>query len=177
MILIIYIEMFTKATKLIHIMGDNNLLNIDIRKCDEKDLLEILDLMNELVEFTDSPFNFSIKSLKENFIEMGKGPQIYKNYVAVNDGKVIGFISIILYKTLFHRGGTALINELIINKNHRDKGIGRILINKAKEVAIAKGIDEMEVGTSIKNMPAHMFYKKCGFSEEYLLLGMEFTNI
>lgn len=152
-------------------------MNIDIRKCEEKDLLEILGLMNELVEFRDSPINFSIKSVKENFIEMGKNPQIYQNYVAVNDGKVIGFISIIFYKTLFHRGGTALINELVINKNHRGKGIGRMLINKAKEVAKAKGIDEIEVGTSINNMPAQMFYNKCGFNEEYLLLGLEFSSL
>jgi len=35
-------------------------------------------------------------------------------------------------------------------------------------------MDELEVGTETGNGPARQFYRKCGFDEEYVLLGMEF---
>ncbi|MDD5601285.1 MAG: GNAT family N-acetyltransferase [Actinomycetota bacterium] len=94
--------------------------------------------------------------------------------VAVKDGDIIGFISIIFYKTLFHSGGTALINELIVSEDYRRKGVGKKLISKAIKIAKQRGMDEIEVGTEKKNIIAQSFYKKCGFNNEYILLSKTF---
>ncbi len=37
-------------------------------------------------------------------------------------------------------------------------------------------MDEIEVGTETDNAAARRFYKKNGFDEEYVLLGMEFHD-
>ncbi len=39
---------------------------------------------------------------------------------------------------------------------------------------MARGLDELEVGTEKTNQGAQRFYQKCGFDQEYVLLGMEF---
>ena len=48
------------------------------------------------------------------------------------------------------------------------------MVERAKEEALRRGMDELEVGTEKTNEGAQAFYKKCGFDEEYVLLGMEF---
>jgi len=54
---------------------------------------------------------------------MNRAPEIYHNLVATDDQVIIGFISVIFYKTLFHKGGTALINELVVEAAYRGRGV------------------------------------------------------
>ena len=147
---------------------------ICLRACQERDLQAVAELLNELKDVASTDNDFNLENLKMLFEEMEKEPQIYSNFVAEFEGIIAGFISVIFYKTLFHNGGTALINELIINSNFRRLGIGSLLVKRVKEEAIKRGMDELEVGTEITNGAAQQFYKKCGFNDEYVLLGMEF---
>lgn len=146
---------------------------IKIRQADENDLRAIRILLKELQESTKSHHDITQIELNKLFKEMSNFPAFYSNYVAVKDSVIIGFISIIFYKTLFHKGGTALINELIISKDHRKKGVGRKLIEKAIQIAKQKGMDEIEVGAEIENTIAQSFYRESGFDSECILLGKE----
>jgi GNAT superfamily N-acetyltransferase len=108
------------------------------------------------------------------FGEMRETPNVYQNWVAVEGERVIGFLSLMFYKTLFHDGGTAQINELVVEKDRRGEGVGRLLIERAVAEARRRGMDEIEVGTEMGNAAAQRFYRKNGFDGEYVLLGMEF---
>ena len=89
---------------------------------------------------------------------------------------MVGFLSMVFYKTFLHKGGTALINELIVAKSHRNKEIGKMMIEKAIQSAKSKGMDEIEVGTEVSNKKAQNFYKNAGFNADYVLLGIEFES-
>lgn len=147
---------------------------ICIRICEARDIEHVAELLNELSDVASTDNDFNVENLVKIFKEMESKPEIYSNLVAEMDGIIAGFISVVFYKTLYHKGGTALINELIINNNFRGLGIGSLLVKRVKEEAIKRGMDELEVGTEITNEAAQLFYKKCGFNEEYILLGMEF---
>ena len=147
---------------------------ITIRNCTINDIPHIIELMKELKVVASSTNDFIEEDIASMLNEMDTKPNFYMNLVVETDGLVVGFISAIFYKTLYHKGGTALINELIINYKYRDKGIGRMLVENIKSEAIKRGMDELEVGTELDNKLAQSFYKKCGFDEEFLLLGMEF---
>lgn len=147
---------------------------VTVRNCRYEDLTFVINLMHELKEVASTNSDFVKEDMIEIFNEMERKPEIYLNIVAEVNGMVVGFISVIFYKTLYHKGGTALINELVISNNYRGKGIGRLLVEKVKEEALKRGMDELEVGTEITNKRAQSFYKKCGFDEEFVLLGMEF---
>ena len=84
---------------------------IIIRNYKKTDLKKVIPLLKELQEVTNSHQELSEHSLSSIFKEMSKYPEIYINLIAEIDKKVVGFISLILYRTLFHSGGTALINE------------------------------------------------------------------
>jgi len=93
-------------------------------------------------------------------------------YVYENEGEIIGFISLIFYITIFHKVGTVLINELIVNERHRNQQVGKQLLEYAISESSKRGIDEIEVGVMKNNESAIRFYKQNGLNEEYYLLGL-----
>lgn len=149
---------------------------VQVRLCKQNDLPEVILLMNELKEVASGSEQLELEDVRTVFTEMEKLPEIYLNLVAEISGKVVGFISIIFYRTVFHKGGTALINELIVTHSERGKGIGHNLIQRAMEEALARRLDEIEVGTEKINQVAQQFYRKNGFDQEYVLMGMEFDQ-
>lgn len=107
---------------------------------------------------------------------MNQSPKIYHNLVAVIGDQIVGFLSLVCYATFFHEGGTALINELIVDADWRGRGIGKQFVEEAIQLAKQKGMDQIEVGTELTNDDALNFYSTCGFDEEYRLLGKEFNS-
>ncbi len=145
-----------------------------IRECEERDLPAVLGLMQQLSEFTTDRPQFKLEHFQRLLAEMSANPQVYYNLVCEVDGRVSGFLSLIFYRSLFHTGGTALINELVVDRNLRGRGLGRQLVEAAMGEARRRGMDEIEVGTEKDNLSAQDFYRKTGFDEEYVLMGMEF---
>jgi ribosomal protein S18 acetylase RimI-like enzyme len=150
---------------------------ISVRELEQRDLAEVRGLLAQLSEHTSG----GARELGEIDIEsifrtMGRAVDLYANWVAVDAQSIVGFLSLIFYKTLFHAGGTALINELVIAKEHRGQGAGRLLVARAVAEARRRGMDEIEVGTEKNNTGARRFYKAVGFTEEYVLVGMEFES-
>ncbi len=130
--------------------------------------------MNQLGEFARGENQFKLDHFQQLLDVMNANPASYHNLVCEADGQVCGFLSLVFYSSFFHRVGTALINELVIDSSRRGLGLGRQLIEAAVAEARARSLDEIEVGTEVTNQAAQQFYKKCGFTEEYVLLGMEF---
>ena len=145
-----------------------------IRPILERDLPSIVDLLRQLTDHAHSTLEMDINHVHSVYSRMISGPQNYKNFVACKNEVVVGFISVVYYLSFFHDGGTALVNELIIAADHRNEGIGKALVQQAVSAAKQDGMDEIEVGTELGNIPAIAFYRKAGFDEEYVLLGMEF---
>ncbi len=149
---------------------------IIIRDLGKEDLISLKVLLDDLNNAIKFKHEINEKDLNSVYVNIDKYPEVYSNYVAIENDKIVGFLSIVFYKTFLHKGGTALINELIVAETHRNKGIGKKLIQKAIESAKSRGMDEIEVGTEITNTKAQNFYKKTGFNEEYVLLGREFEK-
>ena len=95
-----------------------------IRESQSRDLPEILTLLQQLDEHTHNDAQLEITHLEKVFREMDDAPGFYLNLVCELEGRVAGFLSMIFYKTPFHMGGTALINELVVDQEVRRRGIG-----------------------------------------------------
>ena len=129
------------------------------------------NLLDDLNNALEDKHKINENNLKTVYLAMDKYPETYSNQVAIENNKIIGFISLVFYKSFLHKEGTALINELIVAESHRNKGVGKFLIEKAIELAKKRGMEEIEVGTELSNTVAQKFYKKVGFNEEFMLLG------
>jgi GNAT superfamily N-acetyltransferase len=63
-----------------------------------------------------------------------------------------------------------LIDELVVAKTYRGRGIGKVLIEAATDKCRELGCCEVEVSTEMTNDKARAFYKSCGFKEDSVLL-------
>jgi ribosomal protein S18 acetylase RimI-like enzyme len=138
------------------------------------DLVQITNLMNELNHDLNENRDISVEIVKEHYFEM-KESKVYESYVFEEQNEILGFISLVFYRTIFHKVGTALINELIVKNKFRNKGIGRALLEKAIDEAKRRNMDEIEVGVMIENKKAIEFYKRNGLNDEYYILGKDFN--
>jgi ribosomal protein S18 acetylase RimI-like enzyme len=147
-----------------------------IRSWYKKDLDEIISLLKQMDEDPDEVQNISKSNVMKHYKEMEAKKDIYENYVVEQEGKIIGYMSLLFYRSLYHNSGTAQVNELIIDKEYRGRGLGKELLRYGIKRAEERNMDEIEIGVEKKNKRAIMFYKGNGIEEEYLLLGKEFNR-
>jgi GNAT superfamily N-acetyltransferase len=79
--------------------------------------------------------------------------------VAVLDGKVVGFVH---FRCC--RDGHATIYEIAVLPEHRQRGIGRALVEAVSQEAIQHGCVVLQLKCPI-DLPANEFYRRAGFTE------------
>ena len=144
-----------------------------IRRYESKDLDAVVELLFDLNRHNDTPHTVEQDGVARVVEEMVGRPDIYRILIAEAGGEAAGLLSLVFYRTLFHNGGTALINELVVREDLRGKGVGRRLVYAAVEEARSTGMDELEVATERENAVAQEFYRRSGFTGEYVLFGMD----
>jgi GNAT superfamily N-acetyltransferase len=85
-------------------------------------------------------------------------------FVAIYNQQIVGWIHaframLIESKPFIEIGG------LVVDENFRNSGIGKKLVNKTKEWAIQKAINEVRVRSNVLRNEAHRFYLNNGFIE------------
>jgi GNAT superfamily N-acetyltransferase len=93
--------------------------------------------------------------------------------VAAMKGTPVGFINFTIRQTLLHRSPSGLIDELVVAKEYRGKGIGKQLVLATIEKCKELGCCEVEVSTEKTNAKARRFYKKCGFNKSEILFEVD----
>lgn len=145
-----------------------------IREWRINDLDEIIKLLTQMNEALGEDQVLIESNIKEHFVKMEAQKDTYENYVLEEEQKIIGYMSLLFYRSLYHKKGTAQVNELIIDKEHRNIGLGKELLQYGIKRAQEREMDEIEIGVEKENIKAIKFYKDNGIEEEYLLLGKEF---
>ena len=145
---------------------------IKIESASKEDLVKISSLIDELQSDYSEEDKLDLVTIKNNLRELYKNPNSYF-YLARYKEKIVGFVNFSTRKTILHPSASALIDELIVSKNNREKGIGESMVRKVVRHCQDLGCCELEVSTLKSNKGAREFYRKCGFEEEALLLEMD----
>jgi len=143
-----------------------------IREAKESDLLTIGKLTLELIEAMGNTEGIDIKLIAENYRNLLNEVNSHI-LVAEIGGVVVGFVNFTTRKTILHRGLSGLIDELIIAKSYRGKGIGKQLLSSAIEKSRQLGCCEVEVSTEKTNIKAREFYRQYGFTERGMFFEMD----
>jgi len=146
--------------------------DIIIREARESDLLTIGKLTLELIEAMGNTEGIDIKLIAENCRNLLNEVNSHI-LVAEIEGVVAGFVNFTTRKTILHRGLSGLIDELIIAKSYRGKGIGKQLLSSAIKKSRQLGCCEVEVSTEKTNIKAREFYRQCGFTERGVLFEID----
>lgn len=82
--------------------------------------------------------------------------------VALENQELIGGLTAYEMK-MFKRETTEMfLYEIEVAESHRQKGVGKALIEYLKQICFEKGIVEMFVGTEKNNLPARRLYETTG---------------
>ena len=115
-------------------------MNITIRKAIKEDMYRVHELIMELAEYEKLPQE--VELIPKDLINDGFGVKpMFHCFVAEVDSKVEG-MAIIYNRYSTWKGKTIHLEDLIITKNMRNKGIGALLLDKVilfgKEMSVKR---------------------------------------
>ena len=147
-----------------------------IREATIEDSAIIAQLMAQLIEASGyEDLQVSPEQIEESLRKMANSDD-YQVLLAEDEGQVVGLLSLSFRHTLFHPAPSALIDELVVERGHRRRGVGQQLMAEAIERCRAAGCCEIEVSTERSNEAAQKFYRQHGFSHEAVLFELEFEE-
>ena len=145
-----------------------------IRQATVEDSAVIAQLMAQLIEASGyEGWQVSPEQVEESLRKMANS-DAYQVLLAEDEGQVVGLLSLSFRHTLFHSAPSALIDELVVERAHRRRGVGQQLMTEAIKRCRAPGCCEVEVSTERSNEAAQEFYRQHGFSHEAVLFELEF---
>lgn len=133
-------------------------MEIKIRRAVKEDCPGLLELIRELAEYERAPHEVTVTS--EHFTESGFGKNpVWWALVAEVDKKIVGFaLYYIRYSTW--KGQAMYLEDILVTKAMRGKGIGKMLFEKLIEEAKEKKWKRILWQVLDWNEPAINFYKK-----------------
>ena len=139
---------------------DNNIMETIIRKAEKSDTEAILSLVQELAVYEREPDAVIIN--KRTFKEHGFGKKpLFKCFVAELNEQVVG-IALFYSRYSTWKGPTLHLEDLIVTKEMKGKGIGSMLYTAFLEYADKAGVERVEWSVLDWNLTAITFYQKSG---------------
>ena len=135
--------------------------NIITRQATAADVTAIYRFVNELEDTV-----FDEKLFTEYYYRNLQLPNTHY-LVAIEAGAILGYISCHGQILLHHCGLVYEIQEMFVDKEHRSKGIGALLLKALEEKISGDGYTLLEVSSNIKRKDTHRFYLSNGFSETH----------
>lgn len=131
-----------------------------IRKAKKPDTNQISEIYK--TAYSEKPYNekWNYKNAKARILDCLKN----SNILIIEDKKknIMGFV---IYDTFkWEKGKTGYIDDLVIKKELRGKGLGKTLMKKAEERLKKKKVKEIWLQSNPKSRVFN-FYKKKGYKE------------
>jgi GNAT superfamily N-acetyltransferase len=102
----------------------------------------------------------------ENIFERINNYPDYNLYVADSNGVIVGTFALLIMENLGHLGApSAIIEDVAVDPNHQGRGVGKLMMAHALNVAVQKGCYKAMLSSNIKRESAHQFYESLGFEK------------
>jgi GNAT superfamily N-acetyltransferase len=132
-------------------------MNITIRKAATTDFEQIVNLFKEFATFEKHP-----EKMANSVKQMMDEKDFFNCFVAENsDKRIIGYATW-FYAYFTWTGKSLYMDDLYVQPEYRNHGIGRRLINTVIDFARSSGCHKMHWQVSSWNDPAIGFYKSLG---------------
>jgi ribosomal protein S18 acetylase RimI-like enzyme len=96
-------------------------------------------------------------------------------FVAEKGGEVAGVVSLWVKPDLAHGDAVVEVPMLAVAEGHRRNGVGRLLVDRVREVAAEHDASLVELVATRSNVVARDFYKSLGFVEADVV-SLEFVG-
>lgn len=135
-----------------------------IRKANEKDLPDILEIYNDAIENTTAIYDYKPHTLGERQTWLqNKKEEGYPVLVFEQDNKAVGFASFGPFRDWPAYKYTAE-HSVYVHENYRKKGIGMLLLKEIIRIASVRGYKIIVAGIDDSNEGSIYMHKKLGFT-------------
>ena len=143
-------------------------MNKEISIASMNDLPELTDLLNDL--FTqDIEFVPDLKKQKAGLEAIINNPEIGEILVLKGEGQILGMVSLLYSISTALGGKVAILEDMIIHKNYRQKGLGKELLGEAIRFSKERNCLRLTLLTDFNNDPAIQFYQQFGFKKSEMI--------
>ncbi|MCJ7604444.1 MAG: GNAT family N-acetyltransferase, partial [Dehalococcoidales bacterium] len=134
----------------------------------EADIPRILELYLQLaLDPPDGSPDTDPESSRQTLAEMAALPG-YHLLVAEEDGKVLGTIVLVILPGLAHNiSRWAVVEYIVVDESHRNRGIGQAMMDRAAEMAQEAGCYKIMLCSNKKRPDAHRFYQRIGYEQTH----------
>ncbi len=136
---------------------------ISLIRASADEIHTVFTLTRELMKYHNALDIFTLT--EKRLAELIKNEVIH-SYVALVDGKPMGVMNFFWKYTTFTGRKILYIEDLYVRSETRKSGVGRALIEKAKELAKANDCEQIELKCSDWNTTSAQFYEHIGFKAE-----------
>jgi GNAT superfamily N-acetyltransferase len=139
------------------------------REAHEDDFQVCLPLLRQLWpalnEATAAAGPADLEALRSVFCRLVKAPDAQVLVVEENR-RVIALMDLTFRETLFHRGPTMIIEDLIVDEAHRRQGLGSELVRRAEDIARRWGCRGIELSSDLHRAATRRFWEGRGYKCE-----------
>ena len=142
-------------------------IQIKLRRAKPTDTRNIMELMSELGRPLPKD-SYEIKRFRKliNSYIQTKPHNDSKGIILATSGrKVIGLLSYVILERLNQPMAEFWVPELIVSKDYRLQGIGKLLINRCKVIAKRMKCYRIRLESRNDRIDSHNFYRKIGFQQ------------
>ena len=140
---------------------------VTIRAATEDDIPRILELYHNLTSSVSSddeeqsyPSQDDVQRVTDEILSLPR----YDLLVAEEDGIVVGTMVLLIVPNLSHGAlPWAIVENVVVDGDHRRRGIGRLLMDYATDRAREAGCYKVQLLSNKKRLEAHRFYQALGF--------------
>ncbi len=126
-----------------------------------QELDELLSLMRAYYDFDNLEYNLvKIQAAAEGLISDNK---LGKIWLIAYQMEYIGYIAITFGYSLESGGRDAVVDEFYIMEKHRDRGIGKSILNQVEDFLKHEQIKALYLEVDRENQKAKKFYVSQGF--------------
>ncbi len=97
-------------------------------------------------------------------------PDIGFILIARKAGKPVGMVSVLYTISTALGGRVGLLEDMVVAPAHRNKNLGKDLLDRALATAAANGCKRITLLTDGDNVGAHRFYRRAGFEDSSMVV-------
>ena len=140
---------------------------LKLRRPKQNDINSIIELLGQLDRPlpTDRYETKKFQKLIKSCIQFNSNNINRGIILATSDSKIIGLVSYVLLERLNQSFSEFWIPELVVSKEYRNHGIGKLLIQRCESIAKRKKCYRIRLESRNDRIDSHNFYKKIGFEQ------------
>jgi len=142
--------------------------NVKIRPASHSDIKDLVELLSELFSI-EADFTFDAERQRHG-LEMMLADTETRCVLAAQAGNhVVGMCSVQIVISTAEGGPAGLVEDMVVRRQWRGRGIGRQLLRRAEAWAREKGIERLQLLADENNFPALAFYQERGWKRTQLI--------